>query len=424
VQAFEGIIQDRERWVMAGNAEPPEMTSRILQLKRILHYENWLQHYETAVDNADAFVKHMKLRAAELSHDRVRFADEQDKKTQLEALEEEFRGAALHADFETLIETATRTALLAKQFNGLQDIDIKEATNEEILAAVSNQTLQAAVLPQLPPLVRSGVRAVNSSMEWVGGEGVLFKYDLDMVVNVLHLEHMMRMDGRDLTVAKLRNKFLQEYHHLRSRLSDLENCATSSALSTFSSAVCCGADEMCVICQEDLAGADDAIELHACGHRFHTGCIEGWVLGCKQECPVCKAPLGPSKRQDPPIATPPRFETGTAVRFQGLQARADLNGQAAEIMGWQSESGRYRVRLAEGCEIVAVRPDNLVGVEQSDPDASSDDQSSEEATDLAAALRMSMGMEDTEGTQHGSVEETLHTLQATALSLVRDHVGE
>ncbi|GER44834.1 RING/U-box superfamily protein [Striga asiatica] len=44
--------------------------------------------------------------------------------------------------------------------------------------------------------------------------------------------------------------------------------------------------KLCCICQEDYAAGDDAGKLD-CGHEFHTGCIERWLV-LKNVCPICK----------------------------------------------------------------------------------------------------------------------------------------
>lgn len=65
------------------------------------------------------------------------------------------------------------------------------------------------------------------------------------------------------------------------------------------------------------------------------------------------------------------LEQGTLVELEGLST-AELNGQTGVIVGRKREKGRYRVRLNETGNEVAVRPKNLVratAAEQATPNA-------------------------------------------------------
>jgi len=44
---------------------------------------------------------------------------------------------------------------------------------------------------------------------------------------------------------------------------------------------------ICPVCQDDVLIATQARELDACGHQFHTGCIETWFRR-NVHCPVCR----------------------------------------------------------------------------------------------------------------------------------------
>ena len=57
------------------------------------------------------------------------------------------------------------------------------------------------------------------------------------------------------------------------------------------------------------------------------------------------------------------FSAGDSVRVQMLQSRADLNGRVAKVLDWDSEGGRYRIRIqgsADGnTEAIKVKPQCL-----------------------------------------------------------------
>jgi len=46
-------------------------------------------------------------------------------------------------------------------------------------------------------------------------------------------------------------------------------------------------EEMCAICQDNLPAGSQALNLIACDHRFHSGCIRTW-LSAHVICPVCR----------------------------------------------------------------------------------------------------------------------------------------
>lgn len=45
-------------------------------------------------------------------------------------------------------------------------------------------------------------------------------------------------------------------------------------------------DDECAVCLDGLQGM--SVRTLRCGHRFHTGCIDEWVIRGNNECPLCK----------------------------------------------------------------------------------------------------------------------------------------
>jgi len=46
-------------------------------------------------------------------------------------------------------------------------------------------------------------------------------------------------------------------------------------------------DEICAICQDQLPAGTQALSIDACGHRFHSPCINTW-FSANVACPVCR----------------------------------------------------------------------------------------------------------------------------------------
>lgn len=57
-------------------------------------------------------------------------------------------------------------------------------------------------------------------------------------------------------------------------------------------------EEMCPICQDQMAAGAEALSINACDHRFHSGCIRTWFTG-NVVCPVCRHDI-----RDPPAEAP------------------------------------------------------------------------------------------------------------------------
>ncbi|KAG0453100.1 hypothetical protein HPP92_025764 [Vanilla planifolia] len=54
---------------------------------------------------------------------------------------------------------------------------------------------------------------------------------------------------------------------------------------------CSESEEICTVCQDEIWLNGEIAKLR-CGHVFHLGCIEVWLM-VKNECPVCRASVVP-----------------------------------------------------------------------------------------------------------------------------------
>jgi hypothetical protein len=62
-------------------------------------------------------------------------------------------------------------------------------------------------------------------------------------------------------------------------------------------------NEMCPICQDSVIVGANVRHLTACGHRFHTNCIDTWFTR-NVHCPVCRHDIRDADQM--PTANPPR----------------------------------------------------------------------------------------------------------------------
>jgi len=427
-------------------ADLPAMKERLAYTRGILSRENWSHRYQNALETAEAVVTKMDTQLDAMAHDQLRFKDALHKAREIAKLEAAFDGRARHAEFEGAMAEVSRCADLAKNLEGLQRIDLSDVMNLHAVEAIRRQVFNQLLAP-----LGHMIQIVGSEQVWTDG-GIKFTLE---ILTPTHptgqkLEHVVPMDNRDMENFKMHNKFANKYHEVQERLSGLSQCATDADLDACVEQITCdGSEGMCVICQDDFSQGETATRLAACGHVFHKDCIDHWLLGCKRECPTCKAELGPRKPPSPTkeedakeedVAEPEESEVpeeperlveeaqqpervpetysavyhsrGTQVRFEGLQGRADLNGTVGVVQAWIEDRGRYRIQT-DGGETVAVRPGNVSAVVDSPAEAEAgraEDEEGHMEEDMPDVAEVSSDDEDAD-------EEERNLAQAIAMSL-------
>ena len=112
----------------------------------------------------------------------------------------------------------------------------------------------------------------------------------------------------------------------------LRGCATGAELSACVDTLWLQGNEgICVICQEELKAGEDGTVLRACGHTFHEECVQGWLLGCKRECPLCKEQLAPWPPRESPLLQPGRTpQAGLAPPTEDLPCQLSSSDELSE----------------------------------------------------------------------------------------------
>jgi len=210
----------------------------------------------------------------------IRFADQADKEAQIPKFKARFNPELRHSQFEKSLHKLQRSIKNAQDLCGLLAMDVDAAEHEMIVRAITQH-----VMDRFP-------RAKWKSTTWCPGKGLQVSFMPDSGDESSMKMEIVPMDSRDAKRSKLMTRFREVYYEAHERLGALGSCATNAELSASAQHVTCSGDDgVCVVCQEKLGAGDTATQLTACGHIFHTECIEGWLLGCKRECPVCKVPL-------------------------------------------------------------------------------------------------------------------------------------
>jgi len=211
------------------------------------------------------------------------------------ALEHRLGGAQLHEAFDAAMELVQVRAELAKELHGLDALELEEEEGAGFVASVAQRILKALIYASGLGHAALGLESKLYLCEW-SPRGLHFTWHVwtePCEEQFFVLDHVVRLDSRDLTQHCLHRSFVNGYHELQERLAALPNCAT---VADIKAGITCGPgeageDEVCVVCQEDMEQGEELATLTACGHRFHRGCVEKWLLGCSKDCPMCKCPV-------------------------------------------------------------------------------------------------------------------------------------
>nr|CAD1838060.1 unnamed protein product [Ananas comosus var. bracteatus] len=130
----------------------------------------------------------------------------------------------------------------------------------------------------------------------------------------------------------------------------------------------------CSVCLSDVSDGEEVRLLPRCGHGFHAGCVDAWLLS-HSTCPVCRTPVIadlslPQASSDPPAAElaepepsdvasddgqspePPIYPTN--VLFWGSQDQISTGSVAAAVTG-SSHAG-----CSMNCPNSATSPSTLI----------------------------------------------------------------
>jgi len=373
---FRMMAEDTARLASAGEEASAELKANMAVAREIVATEDWNARLEKGTEEAKALVQALRSSLEGLGHEKMHFRDEADKAVQLAALDAQFDGAAKHDAFNKVMAEVKKCADFCKELDGLQALDLNDDEVRPFVDALAQRMLEV-LLQGMPPI---NVQGVRTSVDWTDA-GMKFTWEImgpamggGMGHPILKLDHTIRMDARDMAQQRLQHDFVEQFHEVRERITSLKDCATDADLSACIEKVeCNGSEGICVVCQEDFCAGECATRLRACGHVFHEDCINGWLLGCKNECPVCKASLQPEPADPKASASAAaaaaaeatsarRFEIGSVVRVQGLVNAQQHNGEHGVVEQWIESRGRYAVRLATGQragKVLHVRGENL-----------------------------------------------------------------
>jgi len=333
----------------------------------------------------------------------------------------------MHREIEELLRNLAQATLMAKGITGLEEVDVKAEENQAFLQQAQQKVLQG-ILASMPVPVRAGMTGVElKSVTWKA-EGIHFMWEIHVIGANINLEHTINTDQRDITNAKIGESLGTKLHELRQRLSSLEHCSTNSEVEECVETIECTGDEgLCVICQCDLEHGEAGSKLRACGHTYHPECIDGWLLACKRECPICKEPPGAEKPSSQGMSRDVHARTaavGTRIQVRGLQSRQDLNGRPGQVVQWMEARGRYKVLLdmiqdEVEAPVVFVKPNNLLLEDTSEAHAIGESSATEmsEGTEVSEATEVSESASNTDEDDGLSNDENEDLAAAIAMSL-------
>lgn len=326
-----------------------ELETRMLWCQSVLQRQDWAARKTAARAQVGSTLGALQQFCDSLSHDNLRFRDRSHREHEIARFTTEFEPAARHARFEQATLEFRKVCAFVKDLVGHAPFDPDDPDAAQLMVAFGQQILVGLMQQRGLMFVE-----IERSFEQIP-QGVKFRWKLAVAPSgqQIVLDHVLALDQSDIEHAHMHRDFMSMYHEVQDRIKGLEQCATEEdlldALTGFSVAStdeCCG--DVCVICQDDMCLEDDALTINSCGHCFHRDCVNSWLLGCKQECPICKAPV---KAQNPER----RFSQGQRVLLEGLVARPEFNRLCGEVLGMVGTAGRYRVSTRHGVLSVLAR---------------------------------------------------------------------
>ena len=115
----------------------------------------------------------------------------------------------------------------------------------------------------------------------MSGENALFRMHYDQFIAVCRGElfdilHRQMHRREDEEVMRIMEQTYIDIHHPKIVHNDGE----------------CTEGEGCVICLEQIANGNEKRILTTCGHVFHVECIDPWLTGKSNKCPLCRVSAG------------------------------------------------------------------------------------------------------------------------------------
>eukprot|EP00658_Telonema_sp_P-2_P085738 TRINITY_DN983_c0_g2_i1.p1 TRINITY_DN983_c0_g2~~TRINITY_DN983_c0_g2_i1.p1 ORF type:complete len:738 (+),score=161.75 TRINITY_DN983_c0_g2_i1:65-2278(+) len=397
----------------AAGRDVQKLEERYQWCRSILESAEWGENREAARLQMQRVVDELEEFSNLLSHDKLHFKDPAHRALEIQRFEHEFAPADRHAKFDVASKKFASVCALAKEFLGCEQFEEDDAA-QQLVSAFGEQILNA-IMAQRGLLFIA--RSVESSFEQTEA-GVKFKWTVAVAPagQQIRVEHVAPIDKADIDNANMHRQFMGRYHEIQDRIKALVDCATEGDLQSQLTEFEIGdgdasMGELCVICQEDMVPGEQALQINSCQHCFHNQCVRGWLLGCKHECPICKAPVmeqtGGNQTQQESVEEPSdELGIGTRVMIQGLVSRSELNGIEGTITRFDQTTGRYAIQTGN-LSILLVRRRNVSVIQHDDEDP----QDTEDVeTDVANA-----GIVDSRTANLETQEELHDTMQEEAM---------
>jgi len=384
--AMSMFLTIKDYLIMLTNAGAKEealapLKRRLEWSKAILRHDDWVTKKANAVKQVESTLQSLEQLTADLAHDQLKFKDVEHRTAEIARFEAQFNPASRHAEFEKSTAIFKQLSSVTRDIVGFEACDMDDPEVQQLMSVFGEQILQHLMSQRALPSQFTIVSVEHEQNE----QGVLFKWKVAVPGREISCAHQVGLDSSDVEHAQMHRRFMGLYHGIQERIKALEHCATEGDLL---SQLCefqidkKHEGEMCVMCQEEMCCGEQALKVNTCGHVFHDECVRPWFLGCKHECPVCKAPVVTGS--DQPKEVEARVPEGASVVVGGLVSRADLNGTIGVITRFNQQSGRYEVQTEAGN--LSVRRRNLTQCESLPEEDTEEAEASLEDQELRAAM--------------------------------------